>query len=149
MIITCSRRIQFCAGHRVYGHETKCKNPHGHNYIATIDARAIQLDAVGRVVDFSVLKSTLGTWIDQNWDHGFIWFKDDHEMKFLYDEYEGQKGLFSKYKNYSLGVNPTAENMAAYLLRGVAPIVLKGTGVTVVKVRLEETENCYAEATLQ
>ena len=31
MKLTCTRRLQFCAGHRVYGHESKCANVHGHN----------------------------------------------------------------------------------------------------------------------
>lgn len=29
------RRIQFCAGHRVRNHESKCKNIHGHKHLAS------------------------------------------------------------------------------------------------------------------
>ena len=44
--------------------------------------------------------------------------------------------------------NPTAENMADYLLRVVGPEQLAGTDVTLIKVVLWETENCCAEARL-
>ena len=54
-MITCTRRIQFCAGHRVMGHEGKCRNLHGHNYVVFVTAQADELDSVGRVIDFSVL----------------------------------------------------------------------------------------------
>ena len=30
--ITCTRRIEFDAAHRVMGHEGKCKHLHGHRY---------------------------------------------------------------------------------------------------------------------
>jgi len=74
---TCTRRIQFCAGHRVAGHENKCNNLHGHNYVAFITAQAHNLDNLGRVVDFSVLKDIIGGWIDDNWDHGLILWRED------------------------------------------------------------------------
>jgi 6-pyruvoyltetrahydropterin/6-carboxytetrahydropterin synthase len=51
-------------------------------------------------------------------------------------------------KVFVLPTNPTAENMALYLLHEVAPRLLDGTGVTVRRVVLWETENCYTEASL-
>ena len=42
--------------------------------------------------------------------------------------------------------NPTAENLAFYLLHKVCPEELIHTGVTVTHVRVWETENCYADA---
>jgi len=141
MIITCTRRLQFCAGHRVYGHENKCAHLHGHNYVAWITAQAEALDAVGRVIDFSVLKQQIGTWIEDHWDHGFLyWGEADKEVgKILTD---------MKTKAYAMPYNPTAENMAHYLLTHVAPLALTGLGVCAVKVVVQETENCSAEACL-
>jgi 6-pyruvoyltetrahydropterin/6-carboxytetrahydropterin synthase len=40
--------------------------------------------------------------------------------------------------------NPTAENMAHYLLHHVGPILLRGTSVTLRSVTLEETRKCSA-----
>jgi 6-pyruvoyltetrahydropterin/6-carboxytetrahydropterin synthase len=44
--------------------------------------------------------------------------------------------------------NPTAENMADYILRTVCPQVLADTAVAVTKVVVWETPNCCAEASL-
>ncbi len=144
MPIVATRRIQFCAGHRVYKHESKCSNPHGHNYVALFHAAAPKLDDVGRVIDFSVLKEKIGGWIDKHWDHTFLVNEQDLGLRNLLDHVEDRnKPIFV------CEFNPTAENMAEYLLKTVCPKVLKGTMVTVVKVELWETENCKAEVTLE
>lgn len=133
------RRIQFCAGHRVHKHESKCNNPHGHNYVVFFHAKSkVGLDKLGRVIDFSILKERLGGWIDKNWDHGFIYFKDDEEINNMFNG--------SSYKYYVMPSNPTAENMAEYLIKKICPKLLEDTNVDVVKVVLWETENCFVEA---
>jgi len=140
-MITATRRIQFAAGHRVFGHEGKCRYLHGHNFVALVTAAADDLDAVGRVIDFGVLKERIGGWIERAWDHGFIVWQDDAEARRALDAVEGQK-------TYLLAGNPTAENLADHLLRVVGPDMLAGTGVRLVKVTLHETETGIAEATL-
>ena len=136
-----TRRILFCAGHRVMGHENKCAGLHGHNYQAFFHATAENLDHLGRVIDFGVLKEKLGTWIDEHWDHAMILFEEDTEA------IEAIKGLSSQ-KLFLLPSNPTAENMADYLLNEVSPKMLEGTGVRIVRVTLKETPNCSAEVSL-
>ena len=141
-MVTCVRRIQFCSGHRVMNHESKCRNVHGHNYVAYFHAVAPQLDSIGRVIDFSVLKDRLGGWIDKHWDHAFIINELDRELLNALNCVEHEKPLFVA------PFNPTAEEMAKHLLYEIAPIELKGTGVTIVKVVLWETENCFVEVSL-
>jgi 6-pyruvoyltetrahydropterin/6-carboxytetrahydropterin synthase len=136
------RKIQFCAGHRVLKHESKCANLHGHNYIAWFYAEADRLDSVGRVIDFSVLKDKIGTWIDEKWDHTTLLFREDRELIKVSHAFEANKPV------YLCPFNPTAENMAEYLLKVVCPTVLSGTGVQVTKVELYETENCKVEVSL-
>ena len=136
---TCTRRLQFCAGHRVMGHENKCSNLHGHNYVVFVTASADQLDNLGRVIDFSVLKEKLGGWIDKCWDHGMIIYADDDDWIKLCEDMDT--------KLYALPINPTAENMAQYLIEYVCPLLFKDNAIEVSKVVLWETENCYAEAT--
>ena len=141
MTHTAVRRIQFCAGHRVYRHESKCAHLHGHNYVAFFHATATyDLDSVGRVIDFSVLKHKLGSWIEANWDHGMLLAAEDTTAIHAAESVNPSK-LFL------LPNNPTAENMAAYLLRTVCPQQLPAA-VVVTKVVLWETENCYAEVEL-
>lgn len=143
--ITATRRLQFCAGHRVYKHESKCANMHGHNYVLHFSARVReqhnpQLDSLGRVIDFSVMKDKLGSWIESVWDHGFIYFKEDKNLRNLF-----QGGLLSLHKHYELPTNPTAENMAQYLLEEVCPVLFADTDIEVFKIVLHETENCSVE----
>lgn len=139
--ITCTRKIHFCSGHRVLHHEGKCRTPHGHNYTAHIVAEASKLDPLGRVIDFSVLKEKIGTWIDTYWDHNFIVFENDEELLHAL----GTIGSKER-EPFVAPFNPTAENMAYYLLQEVCPKLLETTGVVVTKIILYETDNCYVEA---
>lgn len=124
-------------------HESKCATLHGHNGVIWVHATPMDdLDSLGRVIDFSVLKSTIGTWVDENWDHTMIIFKDDLKTIELLKEAPSYKALFIFDKN------PTAENLAHYLLWTVCPKLLKGKGIVVHKIVFWETENCYVEQTL-
>lgn len=134
--IYCVRRLTFCSGHRVYQHEGKCAHPHGHNYVVHLTCMARTLDSIGRVIDFSIIKKIMGDWIDDNWDHGFILYAQDTELIGAL----GDKG----FKLYMMPTNPTAENMGAYLLHTICPRLFKEHGVEVIKVEIEETENCKA-----
>ncbi|MGK5594094.1 MAG: 6-pyruvoyl trahydropterin synthase family protein [Parachlamydiaceae bacterium] len=140
--IRCVRKIHFCAGHRVMSHEGKCATVHGHNYYAHLFAEAPQLDALGRVIDFSVLKALVGGWIDQHWDHNFL--VCDKDVKVV----EMLHNIPRKKDPFICSFNPTAENIADHLLRQVCPLCLEGSGIVVTKVILYETDNCYAEAVL-
>lgn len=142
MQITVTRTLEFDAAHRVVNHESKCSTLHGHRYKAEITATSDKLDDIGRVIDFSVIKEKIGDWIDNNWDHTSIIFDEDKEtLKAL-------RWIPKKKEPFAAAWNPTAENMAAYLLRKVCPTLLNSTGVLVIKVRLWETPNCYADAEL-
>ena len=140
--VTCTRRLHFCAGHRVLRHEGKCANLHGHNYVVFITAQADSLDEVGRVVDFSVLKERIGTWIDLNWDHKFLLYSKDE------DAIAAVKRVNADDATVLLPFNPTAENIALHLLREVGPLLMQGTGVCLSSVVVHETENCSAEVSL-
>jgi 6-pyruvoyltetrahydropterin/6-carboxytetrahydropterin synthase len=139
--IEATRRLQYAIGHRVHLHESKCRHLHGHNFVFFLTAQAPQLDAIGRVIDFGVLKQRFGTWLETNWDHGFVLWEQDEEAIAAVRMVSGQK-LFR------LPYNPTAENLAAYLLETIGPMVLAGTDVTLTRVRVFETENGIAEAFL-
>lgn len=133
----CIRKFSIDVGHRVFRHESKCANMHGHTYAIEVYARG-QLDSLGRVIDFSVLKERIGAWLDENWDHGFVYFVEDVEVR--------QALLATGSKSWALPYNPTAENMARILLLNIAPSLMAGTGVEVFKVVVQETPNCRAEA---
>jgi 6-pyruvoyltetrahydropterin/6-carboxytetrahydropterin synthase len=138
-----ARKIHFCYGHRVMNHESKCASLHGHNGVIWVHVTPIvDLDSIGRVIDFSVVKSVIGGWVDDNWDHTMIICKEDLKTIDLLAEAPSFKPIFI------LDKNPTAENLASYLLWSICPKLLKGKGVIVHKVVFWETENCYVEQTL-
>lgn len=144
MITQAVRYHDISCGHRVVGHEGKCRYLHGHNYRIHFYCQANQLDSVGRVIDFSVIKSTLCEWLEVNWDHKMLlWNRDP-----LFDEV----GFDQPVTAFTLGIvrvpfNPTAENMAEYLINEIGPLCLKDTGVQLQRVIVEETRKCSVVAT--
>jgi len=141
-MITATRKIHFCAGHRVFEHESKCATLHGHNYIAWVTVEAPELDTLGRVVDFSCIKQLVGDWIDLYWDHNTIVYHKDITVL------EGLMNMPRKKDPFVMHENPTAENMASFLLNTVCPEVFAGSEVKATKIELYETENCKVEVTL-
>ena len=146
-MITAERYHDISCGHRVFGHESKCAHLHGHNYRIHFKIVGEQtgenqtgLDRIGRVLDFSVLKEKLCMWLEDNWDHKFLLWEEDPWADNLYQL--DRKGLVPT------PFNPTAENMADYLLTVVGPKQLQGTGCTLVAVRVEETRKCSASSEL-
>ena len=132
-----TRYHDFSAGHRVYGHESKCGHLHGHNYRIHFSVRPEgALDNLGRVIDFSIVKSTLCDWLEENWDHKFLVCDEDPVLEILVQlDPEGV---------VVVPFNPTAEHMASYLVTVVAPSLLDGTGVVLWGCTVEETRKCAA-----
>lgn len=122
-------------GHRVVGHESKCKHLHGHNYRIHLFCEAT-LDDVGRVIDFSVIKDRLCMWLEKAWDHKTLIWAMDPWLNAL-------KGM-DPGGVQQVPFNPTAENIAQFLVQSVGPNQLVGTGVKLVKVVVEETRKCSA-----
>ena len=147
--ITAKRYHDISCGHRVAGHENKCAMLHGHNYRVTFTCEAVAgaLDPLGRVIDFSVIKERLCMWLECNWDHRFLAWIGDDRMRELTDLLPGCSGRDMLFDSIVwTPFNPTAENMANFLLREVGPNQLAGTGVHLIKVEVEETRKCSAEA---
>ncbi len=138
----CVRKFWFCCGHRIVGHENKCANPHGHNYTLFVTAQADSLDNIGRIIDFALLKEKVETWIDQNWDHTFLIYKNDELLMPLKDHLSYNKQVFI------CDFNPTAENMASFLLHKIMPNILNGLGIKATKIELWESENNKVIASL-
>lgn len=149
--ITATRYHDFSAGHRVHGHESKCAQLHGHNYRAHFTVEADSgLDSIGRVLDFSAIKERLCEWLESNWDHRFLAWNEDPVMRALnfgvhFDENDA--GEIFEGSVVWVPFNPTAENMAKYLVECIGPQQLAGTGVTLVSVCIEETRKCAATYT--
>jgi 6-pyruvoyltetrahydropterin/6-carboxytetrahydropterin synthase len=137
------RQLRFAAGHRLWRHEGKCAYLHGHNYRVDVEVASATgpatVDDVGRIVDFSLIKRRLLGWLDAHWDHGFVLFRDDA------DAIAAVRGT-TPTKYFLLPWNPTAENMARYLLESVCPHVLGDLGVFAREVAVWETDSACAIA---
>lgn len=132
-MITANRYHDISAGHRVAGHENKCAHLHGHNYRVHFFCNAEELDFVGRIIDFSVIKTTLCQWLEDNWDHKMIIWEED---PMLYDLIRiDELGVVT------VPFNPTAENLAQFLVTIIAPQILP-PGIILVKCVIEETRKC-------
>lgn len=83
-----TRKLEFDAGHRILGHEGKCAHLHGHRYVAEITVSGRDLDTLGRVVDFSVVKTKVGGWIDDYWDHNILLHPQDPLLRALVPDYD-------------------------------------------------------------
>ena len=135
-MITCTRRIEFDAAHRIINHESKCKMLHGHRYCLEATFMAKELDDLGRVIDFGVIREVLGTWIDNNLDHNTILSVADKTLGENIAKETGQK-------IYYISENPTAENIAQYIFEEICPKLFAEKNVKCVGIKLYETPNCY------
>ncbi|MCK4788581.1 MAG: 6-carboxytetrahydropterin synthase [Desulfobacteraceae bacterium] len=134
--VSATRYHDISTGHRVYGHESKCAHLHGHNYRFHFKVEGAK-DSIGRVLDFSVIKSELCMWLEDHWDHKFlVWAKDPFHRHLKDMDPEGV---------VVVPFNPTAENMAEFMVCHVGPIKLAHYGVTLVSVNVEETAKCSAQ----
>ena len=125
-----TREISFCYGHRLLDYDGKCRHLHGHNGRAVITLAAAELDRLGMVLDFTLLKRVVGGWIDAQLDHKMLLHRDDPALAFLRQQGEPV---------FVMDANPTAENIARLIFEYTA-----GQGFPVVEVQLWETESCYA-----
>ena len=142
-MISCTRRLEWDAAHRIPRHESRCKAWHGHRYAAEITCHAPALDELGRVIDFGVIKELVGAWVDEHWDHTAILQRGDSDP--AVDALVASNEASGR-PVYWLEGPPTAENIVAELAR-VSQDLLSGSGVTVVRIRLWETPNCSSEWT--
>jgi 6-pyruvoyltetrahydropterin/6-carboxytetrahydropterin synthase len=142
---TVTRRIEFDAGHRVYGHESKCAHIHGHRYVVLVTCAPIDdLDSIGRVVDFSVIKGKVGTWIDENLDHGMILCEGDPLVAIWNGGFKFVgRGPEEHHKHFIMKDNPTAENIAR-MIYFRAEELLSDYYIKIVSVEVQETPNCKA-----
>jgi len=140
------REHEIHCGHRVVGHEGKCRHLHGHGYVIhfTCEAENGELDSIGRVIDFGEVKTKLCMWLEDNWDHRFIaWERDALSKKLAQMEFNHTDIDTAGNDSFVfVPFNPTAENMAQYLVEVIGPQQLKGTGITLTSVTIDETRKC-------
>ena len=110
----------FSSAHQLRGYKGKCENLHGHNYRIEIYARGRELDHIGLLVDFGELKEAADEVV------AYLDHRNINELPPFDEE-----------------LNPSAENLARYILERVASRV-GDDRVSVYKVRCFETPTSVA-----
>ncbi len=105
----------FASAHTLRDYPGACSRMHGHNWKVEAEVEASQLDEVGMVVDFKVIRQAVKKLTDRL-DHYYL-----NEIP-PFDE-----------------INPTAENIAAYLYQGLSEALNDGR-IRVRAITLWETE---------
>ena len=121
-----TKRFTFSAGHRLSTHTGLCANLHGHNFTLEVTVEG-EIDIhTGMVIDFSTMKKIVKEYLDI-YDHALILNSiDTTDIKIG--------------RVIRLPFEPTVENMAEKFLMD-----LRGYDLNVIKIRLYETEDSYAE----
>ncbi len=125
-----SRELSFCYGHRLINYDGKCRNLHGHNGKVIITLSANSLDEQGMVADFSGIKKSVSPWIDAEFDHRMLLYREDPFVPILLSQGDPVKVL---------DCHPTAENIARLIYE-----FAKEEGHPVSEVVLWETPSCSA-----
>jgi 6-pyruvoyltetrahydropterin/6-carboxytetrahydropterin synthase len=129
-----TQHIDFCYGHRLLNYEGKCKNLHGHNGRAVISLEGEALDARGMLVDFTDIKKSLRSWIDDSLDHRMILNQEDPLLPLLIEH---------RQPVHVIPCNPTAENIARLIFDKAHEL-----GFPVIEVVLWESRNSHAAYSL-
>ena len=108
-------KSSFSAAHRLRDYQGKCENLHGHNWNVEAAVSSKTLDKRGLLIDFKILKKTLGGILDEL-DHTYL-----NELAFFKKE------------------NPTSENIAKFIFDA-----LKESGIRAGSVSVRENETSRA-----
>ena len=139
MKYTIRKKFKFEAAHQLFAAFSKdCyETIHGHSYVVEVFFSMDVLDTTGMVMDFGQMNVPVKEIINR-WDHALI-------MPIMFpQDYLVALKRFNK-KLVVVNWNPTAERMAAHLLHEIRDAFPR-CRISVIKVRVHETETGYAEA---
>ncbi len=107
----------FEAAHFIRGYDGKCSRLHGHNWNIKAIVRGEELDSLGMLVDFKILKAELNKVLD-DLDHRFL-----NDLEIFAAE------------------NPTAENLARKIFKRLATSEIFNGATKLYAVKVFETPN--------
>ena len=114
-------RAEFEAAHRIDGYNGKCQRLHGHNWSVEAVVEGRELDELGMLIDFKILKAELNKVLDEL-DHRYL-----NELPLFSEKSSPKK-------------NPTAENLAQYIFETLsASDIFADTAAQVKAVRVYES----------
>lgn len=141
-----TRRLEFDSGHRIPNHRSRCRHLHGHRYALEVTLAGPVVTTPGdpregMVLDFSEVKEIARRVVVDVWDHAFLaWREDKAVLDFL--------ATIPEHRTVVFAAPPTAEHLAFAAFRLLDPAYRGeyGSALTLERVRLYETPNCWADA---
>jgi 6-pyruvoyltetrahydropterin/6-carboxytetrahydropterin synthase len=109
---------KFSAAHRLVGYEGNCERIHGHNYKVEVCVSSSELNSMGLVIDFRLVRRLLGG-ILKDMDHQYL-----NDLDAFMDQ------------------NPSAENIARYIYNRLTKDI--PPPVKLLAVRVWENDDCCA-----
>ena len=109
----------FDSAHHLVGYAGKCQFPHGHTFLYRVAIQGDKLDKLGILIDFTVIKEAMRTYIDDQLDH--------QDLNLV--------GPFG-------ARNPTAENLARFIFQTLQLALLSVEDIRVAWVEVWESEKC-------
>tara|TARA_S200000501_G_C20822862_1_gene743664 strand:+ start:753 stop:1208 length:456 start_codon:yes stop_codon:yes gene_type:complete len=144
-MLTITRKFEFDAGHRIPDHKSLCKNLHGHRYQLeiTLKGSIIENDGCsenGMLMDFSDIKLITKKNLIDIWDHSFIVYEKDFEVKNFLE-------TIKNHRTVVVNKIPTVENLAKFAFEILKPLFRSryGNNLKLHRLKLNETPNCWAE----
>ena len=134
-----AKRFRWEGAHRLPWHDGPCRDLHGHSYEMFVEVEGTP-DANGLLMDFKHLKRALMPLIDE-WDHATLIAQNDDQLLDIMRN--------AGWRHSILPNDTTAENIclfvADYLVESSRELLVERK-IHTVRVRVSETETCYAEA---
>ncbi len=132
-MIRITRREYFNAAHRLYNPNWSaeknrevfgpCSRIHGHNWELYVTVKGEVQEETGFVMDLKKLKDLVREIIIDKVDHTYL----NDDVDFLQ------------------GILPSTENFAIAIWRQLQPVIKERYGVDLFEIKLQETENHYAQ----
>lgn len=115
-------KTDFAAAHFLEGYPYECKRLHGHNFVVEVFVKGHNLDKLGMLIDFKVLKSIVRDEIS----------RFDHELLNELPDFKG--------------INPTSENISRVLFTNIKRRLSNiNHDCELMRVRVWENENGYVD----
>ena len=133
-----AKRFRWEGAHRLPWHEGRCRDLHGHSYEMFVEVEG-EPDEQGMLIDFKHLKRALAPVVEE-WDHATVVAESDAKLLGIMRE--------SGWRHVVIPYDTTAENICVFFadhLVNKHRSLLEKRRIHTVRVRIAETETCYAE----
>ncbi|MEQ9103056.1 MAG: 6-carboxytetrahydropterin synthase [Rhodothermales bacterium] len=134
-----AKRFRWEGAHRLPWHEGRCRDLHGHSYTMFVELEG-EPDENGLLVDFKHVKNALAPLVDA-WDHSTLVAAGDAKLLGIMQD--------AGWRHAVLPYDTTAENICIFVadhLIETSIDMLRARRIHAVRVRVQETETCWAEA---